>query len=192
MPDPARRRTEVADAALSVLATEGSRGLTHRAVDDAAGLPSGSTSNYFRSRDALLEAAARRHAELDAPPSADVETATVPAESLGVEQVRGLVLAALDRVLEPEARPMLAARYELTLEATRRPSLRPVMEESRTHFVGLATTLLRAGPCKSPEGHAAQLIALLDGISADQLQDTETTLDRAGVEEAIDRFLSTC
>lgn len=191
-PDPARRRTEIADAALSVLATEGSRGLTHRAVDEAAGLPSGSTSNYFRTRDALLEAAARRHAELDAPPPADVETATVPAESLSLEQVRELVLAALDHVLEPEARPMLVARYELTLEATRRPTLHPVMEESRTHFVGLAITLLRAGPCKSPEAHAAQLIALMDGITSDQLQDTETTLDRAGIAEAIDRFLSTC
>jgi DNA-binding transcriptional regulator YbjK len=191
-PDPARRKTEIADAALSVLATEGSRGLTHRAVDEAAGLPSGSTSNYFRTRDALLEAAARRHAELDAPPPADVETATVPAASLSPEQTRDLILAAIDRVLDPTMRPMLAARYELTLEATRRPSLHPVMEESRTHFVGLATTLLRAGSCKTPEAHAAQLIALMDGITADQLQDTETTLDRAGLEEAIDRFLSTC
>jgi DNA-binding transcriptional regulator YbjK len=191
-PDPARRKTEIADAALSVLATEGSRGLTHRAVDEAAGLPSGSTSNYFRTRDALLEAAARRHAELDAPPPADVETATVPAATLSPEQIRDLVLAAIDRVLDPAMRPMLAARYELTLEATRRPSLHPVMEESRTHFVGLATTLLRAGECKTPESHAAQLIALMDGITADQMQDTETTLDRAGIEEAIDRFLTTC
>lgn len=191
-PDPARRKVEIADAALLVLANEGSRGLTHRAVDEAAGLPSGSTSNYFRTRDALLEAAARRHAELDAPPPADVETATVPAATLSREQTRDLVLAALDRVLDPQARPMLAARYELTLESTRRQSLHPVMEESRTHFVGLATTLLRAGQCKTPEVHAAQLIALMDGITADQLQDTETTLDRAGIAEAIDRFLTTC
>lgn len=191
-PEPARRRTEIADAALAVLAAEGSRGLTHRAVDEAASLPIGSTSNYFRSRDALLEAAARRHAELDAPPPADVETATAPAETLSRDQTRQLILAALDRVLAPEMRPMLVARYELTLEATRRPSLHPVMEESRTHFVGLATTLLRAGTCKSPEAHAAQLIALMDGITADQLQDTETTLDRGGIEEAIDRFLATC
>jgi DNA-binding transcriptional regulator YbjK len=191
-PDPARRKTEIADAALSVLAADGSRGLTHRAVDEAAGLPSGSTSNYFRTRDALLEAAARRHAELDAPPPGDVESATVPPHSLTRRQVRELVLAALDHVLEPELRPMLAARYELTLESTRRPSLHPVMNESRTHFVGLATTLLRASDCKTPEAHAAQLVALMDGITADQLQDTETSLDRAGIEEAIDRFLSTC
>lgn len=57
-PEPARRRIEIADAALAVLAAEGSRGLTHRAVDEAAGLPSGSTSNHFRTRSALLEAGA--------------------------------------------------------------------------------------------------------------------------------------
>ena len=191
-PEPARRRTEIADAALAVLAAEGSRGLTHRAVDEAAGLPTGSTSNYFRSRDALLEAAARRHAELDAPPPADIDTATAPAEALTREQTRTLILAAINRVLDPAAWPMVVARYELTLEATRRPSLHPVMEESRTHFVGLATTLLRAGQCETPEAHARQLIALLDGITADRLQETDTTLDTNGIEELIDRFLTTC
>jgi DNA-binding transcriptional regulator YbjK len=187
-PEPERRRTEIADAALAVLAAEGSRGLTHRAVDEASNLPAGSTSNHFRSRDALFEAAARRHAELDTPPPAEIDGST----TLRPRRTRELVLAALDRVLTPAARPMLAARYELTLEATRRPSLRPVMAESRSHFVGLATTLLGAGSCKTPAAHAAQLIALMDGIAADQLQHTETTLDRAGIEQLLDRFLATC
>jgi DNA-binding transcriptional regulator YbjK len=192
-PEPARRRAEIADAALAVLGAEGSRGLTHRAVDEAAGLPSGSTSNYFRTRDALLEAAAHRHAELDMPSAADVDDAAAAAAGgLSPDQVRAMILAALDHVLAPERRPALAARYELTLEAARRPSLHPVMDESRTHFVGLATTLLRAAGCKTPETHAPQLIAVMDGITADQLQNAETTLNRAGIEEVIDRFLSTC
>lgn len=41
-------------AAVDLLGTEGLRGLTHARVDDRADLPKGSTSNYFRSRDALL------------------------------------------------------------------------------------------------------------------------------------------
>ncbi|HEX5919668.1 MAG TPA: TetR family transcriptional regulator, partial [Nocardioides sp.] len=45
MPD---RRTVLLDAALELVGTQGMRGLTHRAVDAAAGLPAGSTSNYFR------------------------------------------------------------------------------------------------------------------------------------------------
>ena len=41
------RRELIAEAALEVLEADGGRGLTHRAVDRRAGLPQGSTSNYF-------------------------------------------------------------------------------------------------------------------------------------------------
>ena len=54
------RRDLLCDCAISVLAAEGGRGLTHRAVDRAAGVPEGTTKNYFPSRDALLGAAADR------------------------------------------------------------------------------------------------------------------------------------
>lgn len=191
-PAPERRREEIADAALAVLAAEGSRGLTHRAVDEAAGLPSGSTSNHFRTREALLEAAARRHAELDMPPPADVDAASAPVGTVTPEQRRALIIAQLDRVLEPQRRSLLTARYELALEATRRPTLHAVMNESRARFVELAEILLTAAGCATPAAHAPQLLTVLDGIAADQLQATGDTLDRAGIEETIDRFLETC
>lgn len=56
----------IADTALTLLAERGMRGLTHRAVDELAGLPQGSTSNHARTRQALLEAAVRRQAEREA------------------------------------------------------------------------------------------------------------------------------
>ena len=49
---------------------DGGRGLTHRAVDRRAGLPQGSTSNYFNTREALLEAALARLVELEQPSAA--------------------------------------------------------------------------------------------------------------------------
>ena len=42
MPD---RRTQLLDAALAVVADKGMKGLTHRAVDAAAELADGTTSN---------------------------------------------------------------------------------------------------------------------------------------------------
>jgi DNA-binding transcriptional regulator YbjK len=191
-PEPTRRRVQIADAALRVLAAVGSRGLTHRAVDQEAGLPSGSSSNHFRTREALLEAAARRHADLDAPPLVDVETVSDPFADLDRDQVRELILASLFRVLEPEARPMLVARYELVLEAIRRPALQRVMDESRARFVALSELALSAGGCTEPQAHAPQLIALLDGITIDHVHATPFALDRKGIEEQIDRFLATC
>jgi hypothetical protein len=46
------RRALIADTAISTLARDGMRGLTHRAVDRAAGLPEGSASYHFRTRQA--------------------------------------------------------------------------------------------------------------------------------------------
>jgi DNA-binding transcriptional regulator YbjK len=58
------RRDLIADAAISTVATAGLRGLTHRAIDAAAGLPAGSTSYYFRTRSTLISACYLRLAEL--------------------------------------------------------------------------------------------------------------------------------
>ncbi|MFD9166899.1 TetR/AcrR family transcriptional regulator, partial [Streptomyces sp. NPDC059558] len=57
------RRDRLRDAAIGVLAEAGGRGLTHRAVDAAATVPTGTAKNYFPTRDALLRGAAERCAE---------------------------------------------------------------------------------------------------------------------------------
>lgn len=62
MPD---RRTELADAAVALVAHQGLKGLTHRAVDGAAGVPIGTTSNYWRTREALVGAVVARFEERD-------------------------------------------------------------------------------------------------------------------------------
>ena len=47
-------RERALDAALELLGEQGIRALTHARVDERAGLPKGSTSNWFRTRDALV------------------------------------------------------------------------------------------------------------------------------------------
>lgn len=192
MPDSeaASRRELAAGAALSVLAAQGSRGLTHRAVDTEAGLPPGSTSNYFRTRSSLLEAALRRHIELDLPPAELIEQLDVG--ELSKEQARELLFAALARVIDREARPMLAARYELMLEARRREELREIYNNSRGRVLAIAEMVLRASGCESPVEHAEQTAVLMDGIALDQLMDNERALDLAGVERVLERFFESC
>jgi DNA-binding transcriptional regulator YbjK len=175
---------------LTVLAEQGSRGLTHRAVDQEAELPLGSTSNYFRTRSALLEAALARHIELDLPPAELVDR--IGDARVNHRQARTLILAALARVIDPAARPMIAARYELVLESTRRPQLRERYAAARERVIDLAEMVLRASGCKQPRPHAVQLVALMDGIALDQLLDTDSALDRAGIQATLDRFLSSC
>ena len=84
----ADRRTDLLDAALELVGTQGMRGLTHRAVDTAAGVPPGSTSNYFRTREALVLGIVERYIvrerEMATGPGGDVPpTAEGVARALG-------------------------------------------------------------------------------------------------------------
>src|SRR4051794_30664127 len=56
----------IGDTAIRLLVERGMRGLTHRAVDESAGIPAGSTSYYARTRAALLELALARMTVLEA------------------------------------------------------------------------------------------------------------------------------
>ena len=82
------------DAALKVVADRGMKGLTHRAVDAAAQLPQGTTSNYYRNRANLVEAVLDRLLELDAALLQDQGPAGPPGniEELA-DQLASLVLA---------------------------------------------------------------------------------------------------
>ncbi|RSS42027.1 TetR/AcrR family transcriptional regulator [Streptomyces sp. WAC08241] len=114
------RRTALLDAAIEALADEGARGLTFRAVDARAGVPTGTSSNYFTDRDQLLSQVGDRIFVRLTPEPGAVDTAMRPAPSreLMVELMRWL------------ARRMAAERtcylglFELRLEAVRRPELR--------------------------------------------------------------------
>ncbi|MEV6600949.1 TetR family transcriptional regulator C-terminal domain-containing protein [Actinoplanes sp. NPDC051346] len=159
------RHQLVADAALDVLAGQGSRGLTHRAVDTAAGLPPGSTSYYYRSREALLGACVRRlieqdHGELDAlTPLITAKEPAALAEALAAV-LRGWLTTGRRRHL---------ARYELSLESVRRPELATELHRAgRTLRERIAAMLAELGAVDPPR-QARWLVACIDGILFDNL-----------------------
>src|SRR5579863_491826 len=119
-----RRRNELADAAIEILGTAGIHKLSHRSVDERAGLPAGTASNYFPRRDDLLTAAASRVAELQIArmTSADSQV-TGPVDQ---DQLAELIGAELHRSAT-EDRIRSLALYELTLEASRQPELARAM-----------------------------------------------------------------
>ncbi|MFI7009289.1 TetR/AcrR family transcriptional regulator [Streptomyces sp. NPDC050145] len=154
------RADRIADAALVLLAERGMRGLTHRAVDETAGLPQGSTSNHARTRLALLEATLRRLAEREAQVLA-IDELPSPAGGLPA-LVDGMALA-LHRYLSRHPQ-LLVCRYELALEATRRPELRTFFDEAGRQFRGPLTELLRAAGSPDPARHTLSLVAWTEGI----------------------------
>jgi DNA-binding transcriptional regulator YbjK len=181
----------VADTALALLAERGMRGLTHRAVDETAELPQGSTSNVARTRLALLELAVRRLAEREARVLAPEEMPD-PEDELGA-LVDGLALAA-HRALTRN-RDLTLARYELALEATRRPELRRYFDAAGARFRDQLAALLTALGSADPARHMLSLVAWLDGLMFSCVAGTFTaevpTLDevRAGLRELLDGML---
>ncbi|MEU3611481.1 TetR family transcriptional regulator [Streptomyces sp. NPDC006872] len=114
------RRASLVDAGVEVLAHEGARGLTFRAVDAAAGVPVGTASNYFTGRDDLLrQIDARLHVRLAPDPEVFGGLLTGPRD-------RSLVTAFMHDLMTRAARDRTGylALLEMRLEATRRPELR--------------------------------------------------------------------
>jgi DNA-binding transcriptional regulator YbjK len=179
------RRAEIADAAISTLARDGMRGLTHRAVDRAAGLPEGSASYYFRTRQALLQATVERLAELDStdmspsigmPPGTEMPLGTGMPPSTGLPAPPGQDLeaftAAAARIVESwltSGRERQLARYELALEATRRPELRQALVASGATIRAMVASQFAAAGVRQPGQRAADFVAFLDGLLFDQI-----------------------
>ncbi|KPI25928.1 TetR/AcrR family transcriptional regulator [Streptomyces sp. NPDC054950] len=114
------RRAALVDAGVEVLAREGARGLTFRAVDSAAAVPVGTASNYFTGRDDLLrQIDARLHVRLAPDPE-------VLGALLARPRDRCLVTAFMHDLMARATRDRSGylALLEMRLEATRRPELR--------------------------------------------------------------------
>jgi DNA-binding transcriptional regulator YbjK len=135
--DGDKRRRELCDAAIRVLAEHGSRGLTHGRVDRYAAVPDGTTSYYYRTRAALLLGVGRRVAELDVANLRSVSEEPIDPRSpfahlakLTMMQAHGPGLA-LNR-----------ARHELLLGATRDPDLARKSQEPVDRIITMARDAL--------------------------------------------------
>ncbi|MEV4945800.1 TetR/AcrR family transcriptional regulator [Streptomyces sp. NPDC053755] len=160
-PPPTPSRAErIGDAALDLLVERGMRGLTHRAVDERAGLPQGSTSNHARTRQALLETAVRRLVEREAGVLTPDE---MPSPSGGADALLDALSLALHRYLT-DHRGLLVSRYELALEATRRPELRSFFDSAGAAFHGPLIAMMTDAGSPAPERHALSLIAWCEGL----------------------------
>ncbi|MEU8248118.1 TetR/AcrR family transcriptional regulator [Nonomuraea sp. NPDC048916] len=204
-----KRSDLVAETAISLLAERGMRGLTHRAVDEAAGLPPGSTSNLARTRAALLELTLSRLTDLEEQalsmvlvpgppgrpsesppgdsPEGPAETGVAPLGDLPGRLAEALHVQLRDR-------RCTLARYELALEATRRPELRTIYDRAGRRFRDPAVALLAAAGSRDPVRHARQLVAYGEGIMFDAIAGAgaEPSLDelRAAIRELLAGMLA--
>lgn len=172
-PVQASRRAVLTDAALKVLGAEGARALTHRRVDQETGLPAGSTSNLFGTREQLLLGALDRLIELDF--GSALSPPIVPEDP--IEHGAQLLAALIQEWTAPEYRALLQARFELLIEATRKPAFRPPLLGRRNEIVAAVELLMQADGRPDPGRRAVSLVAWVDGLLLHHLLDPELIAD---------------
>jgi DNA-binding transcriptional regulator YbjK len=181
----AARREALLGAAVRLLARHGARAVTHRAVAEEAGTTHGAPRYYFATRSQLLDEAltrladgqvARVRALLDAPREGNPrQRAAFLARAL-----RGPVTGDRDETI---------ARYELFLEAARRPALRDTIRAWGDAHRRLLAAELRATGSADPETDAELLLNLLNGLLLAQLAAPRPDFEQALLRPAIERFL---
>ncbi|MEU6580453.1 TetR family transcriptional regulator [Nocardia sp. NPDC046763] len=180
----AARREALLEAAIRLLAREGARAVTHRAVAAEAGTTHGNARYYFGTLDQLLDEALRQlaarqidevRALFDGLPDVDVPQRI----SRLVDYVTGTLAGDRDAAI---------ARYEFFLEVARRPNLRASLDEwGATQRTAFAAELRGAG-ATDPEAAAADLLTLVNGLVLEQLAMPTDDFESARLRPAIARF----
>ncbi|HEY0952991.1 hypothetical protein [Nocardioides sp.] len=155
------RRRQLLDAALHVIADEGLRGLTHRAVDRRAGLPEGTCSAYLRTRSALQCALTEYVASAllaDVDRLAEQLRLECEGEQESVDAALALFLRWLDQ------RELLVARLELSMAATRDPALAAMLADQRSRLVTVVEGIMTTTGKADVRERAETLVASYDGV----------------------------
>jgi DNA-binding transcriptional regulator YbjK len=171
-------------AAIEVIAAKGIRGLTHRAVDFAAGVPAGSASYYFRSRRALLEAVLVRLNTLNTADTAPVVDAFArrdgahqnePVTASELDDLACALAGIFDRWLAV-GRHRLLARYACEAEVAQDPELRNLLT-SATALDEQAAQIARQAGAPDAEARGRNMVACIRGLIYSRVAST-------GVERA--------
>lgn len=151
-------RTRALEAAVSLVGEQGVRALTHARVDERAGLPRGSTSNWFRTRHALVAGVTTWIAES--------ERADFAAAAATPRDVAELV-DAFCAMIAAETGPFASrsrARYAMFLEGAADPVLLAPLLAQRAAFEQWMRALLTGIGVRPDDDVTRAAMAGLDGL----------------------------
>ena len=162
-------------AAVELLGTEGLRGLTHARVDDRADLPKGSTSNYFRSRAALLDGVVDWMVRQEVP---QVETTLRPASP---EELVDELCRLYEFMTGPNA-VAVTARMVLWVEAATNPQVRQALVRGKATMASMLIPALAGLGARDPLAASDTLGACVQGLFLQQFGRGEAIDPRPLVE----------
>ncbi|MCC3316208.1 TetR/AcrR family transcriptional regulator [Nocardia africana] len=174
------RRGLIVGTAIDLIAREGLRALTHRALDTEAGLPSGSTSYYFRTKRALVEAIVDAITERS---RTDFRAGGLPVT--GADDIAAAVATWLDDLLA-QRRNHLIARHMLITDLLGDPDLHSRLVASLFSHRH-ARELFRSLGAADPDTAAADYIAVIEGLVFDRFAGARKEL-AAGTRESAEQL----
>jgi DNA-binding transcriptional regulator YbjK len=153
----AATKVRALDAAIELVGTEGLRALTHVRVDERAELPKGSTSNYFRTRAALLTGVVERIVEREMPGVGEAFSPT-SAEDLVDAFCR------LFAYTTETNRTLTTARLVLFMEASHDERLREALTRGRDAMTATVLPALAQLGAQNPLAASAAIAACFEGL----------------------------
>ncbi len=171
-PGSESRRRAILDAALRVVAAGGVDTVTHRRVAAEAGVPLGSTTYYFRSRDEMLLEAFRHYI---ADTRAMIVSVSEEFPQSGLESFLDLLVAFTQREFQDPA--LVLAEYELNLFAARNPALAEEIRGWQRTMVSLVAERLEELGAERPIDAGRTLVAALRGFELDRLIHAEQSFE---------------
>ncbi|MBB4854437.1 DNA-binding transcriptional regulator YbjK [Mycobacteroides chelonae] len=183
----AARRAGLLDAAIHLMAREGARAVTHRAVAAEAGTTHGNVWYWFGSLDQLLDEAlkplATRQIDEVRTLFTELPDAKIPVR---IDRLARYVTDTLT-----DDRDSAIARYGFFLEVARHPTLRTRLDQWGTTQRAAFAQELRGAGVADPEADAADLLTAVNGLVLEQVALPVDDFDTARLRPAIACFFPT-
>jgi TetR/AcrR family transcriptional regulator, regulator of biofilm formation and stress response len=161
------RRRLLLETTLRLIADEGIDAVSHRSVAQAAGVPLGSTTYWFASRQDMLREALEDFARLEIKTLRE-RLGAVLGRRLSrkrlVDEFTDLLVAQLG-----DARWRTVAQYAFLNEAARQPELEPVCREWTVAWQQALEEVFVSLGAPDPVLEARMFLAMLDGLLMEQL-----------------------
>lgn len=154
-------REKILDAVLELVALEGPRAVTYRAVAEKAGVAQGVMTYHFASRRELLSGAFALHLERLRAAARDLPLER--ARTLSPHARTQLVLGFVKNMVETD-RVRYLAEFELMLELARDPGLRKEVAPETDVTRAFASELLSASGSPRPREDAMLVSAAIQGL----------------------------
>lgn len=159
-------RLKLLEAAVDLIASDGVQAVTHRSVEERAGVARGSTRYHFHTREELLAAVLEHMADLGMSAlqraADEVDGASLDPGVMDADTQQAAMASMASGFLADPATEL--ARFELFLHAARRPELMETVAQWRQVFVDVSAAHLAARGAPEPEAAARLTIAAMDGL----------------------------